>query len=99
MMDLGWALQACQLSPMMGNFANMLWVSHAESRGDIKVTRKKLEAFNVAKRTSDRLLSLLVSAGLVEVERQKRHAPKVRLIVPAAPVNMAELVELPDDAD
>jgi hypothetical protein len=103
MADTEWLFQAYQLSPMMGNFAGMLWTFHYMDKGNvISVTTKKLAVANVAKRTSERLLDLLKDAGLITLDRHNGRAPKVRLLVPTEPLTFAKLKKrlgISEDAD
>ena len=92
--DSEWVVQACQLTPMMGNFAWMLWMFRYMDKGQgIVISAKKLTLLNITKRTSDNLLALLKDAGLITVERHKGRAPRVRLIASTEPLTFGKLKE------
>src|SRR5262245_37561208 len=103
--DTEWLLLASRLHPMMGNFALLLWMYYyLRKPKPVVISDKKLAEWNVAKRTSDRLLLLLEEKGLITLTREMRKAPRVLIRVPTDSVTLPELkkrykLTLDDDGD
>ena len=79
--DLQWVSIACHLP---GSSSNLAWAVHylAGRAGSQTVTlgHKTLDLFNVTRQTSASVLRRWEVAGLVTVERQCGHAPRVTIL-------------------